>query len=184
MHREIAPQEFLSVDVLFATRVVELSHDDPADASRRGIRHADLIGRGREDPEDQGQQRANPEDVGPERFVKRCSPGPRLEMFARHYRHGWSQWGDQVEPAPLQLVTAPTEITMPSRFADAAYAYMKSVKQTEVFSNELWAAMLVARPDLTTKSETRKTPRTTMMRDLRKDERFVVGSRRVALAKK
>jgi len=37
-------------------------------------------------------------------IIERCSPGPRLEMFARHYRHNWHQWGDQVEPAPLRLV--------------------------------------------------------------------------------
>lgn len=37
-------------------------------------------------------------------LIERCSPGPRLELFARHYRRGWHQWGDQVEPAPLQLV--------------------------------------------------------------------------------
>ena len=37
-------------------------------------------------------------------LIERCSPGPRLEMFARFYRHGWYQWGDQVEPPPLQLV--------------------------------------------------------------------------------
>ncbi len=37
-------------------------------------------------------------------LVESCSPGPRLEMFARHYRHGWHQWGDQVETAPLALV--------------------------------------------------------------------------------
>lgn len=37
-------------------------------------------------------------------LMERCSPGPRLEMFARFYRNGWDQWGDQVEPAPLTLV--------------------------------------------------------------------------------
>jgi N6-adenosine-specific RNA methylase IME4 len=37
-------------------------------------------------------------------IVERCSPGPRLEMFARHYRRGWHQWGDQVEAPPLKLV--------------------------------------------------------------------------------
>ena len=31
-------------------------------------------------------------------LIERCSPGPRLEMFARHYRHGWHQWGDQSNP--------------------------------------------------------------------------------------
>jgi N6-adenosine-specific RNA methylase IME4 len=38
------------------------------------------------------------------RVIEQCSPGPRLELFARHYRRGWHQWGDQVEPAPLTLV--------------------------------------------------------------------------------
>ncbi len=37
-------------------------------------------------------------------LIERCSPGPRLEMFARHYRYGWHQWGDQVEAPPLKLV--------------------------------------------------------------------------------
>ncbi len=37
-------------------------------------------------------------------LIERCSPGPRLEMFARTYRHSWHQWGDQVEPPPLRLV--------------------------------------------------------------------------------
>lgn len=37
--------------------------------------------------------------------IERCSPAPRLELFARHYRHGWAQWGDEVAPAPLRLVT-------------------------------------------------------------------------------
>jgi N6-adenosine-specific RNA methylase IME4 len=37
-------------------------------------------------------------------IIEACSPGPRLEMFARFYRYGWHQWGDQVEAAPLKLV--------------------------------------------------------------------------------
>ncbi len=50
-------------------------------------------------------------------LVERCSPGPRLEMFARHYRYGWDQWGDQVEAAPLKLVepTGSAEITKPQK---------------------------------------------------------------------
>lgn len=36
--------------------------------------------------------------------VEQCSPGPRLELFARHYRYGWHQWGDQVERPPLELI--------------------------------------------------------------------------------
>lgn len=37
-------------------------------------------------------------------LIERCSPGPRLELFARHYRRGWTQWGDEIEAAPLRLV--------------------------------------------------------------------------------
>ena len=28
--------------------------------------------------------------------IEQCSPGPYLELFARHNRPGWSQWGDEV----------------------------------------------------------------------------------------
>lgn len=39
----------------------------------------------------------------PEAFyelIERCSPGPRLELFARHRRDGWTQWGDELAPPP------------------------------------------------------------------------------------
>ena len=29
-------------------------------------------------------------------IVEACSPGPYLEMFARHQRDGWAQWGNEV----------------------------------------------------------------------------------------
>jgi N6-adenosine-specific RNA methylase IME4 len=29
-------------------------------------------------------------------IIERCSPGPYLELFARHARNGWSQWGNEV----------------------------------------------------------------------------------------
>jgi N6-adenosine-specific RNA methylase IME4 len=28
-------------------------------------------------------------------FIERCSPGPYLEMFARHQRPGWEAWGNE-----------------------------------------------------------------------------------------
>jgi len=40
------------------------------------------------------------------KIIESCSPGPRLELFARHYRHAWKQWGDEVEAAPLHVVKA------------------------------------------------------------------------------
>lgn len=30
-------------------------------------------------------------------IAEQCSPGPYLELFARHCREGWSQWGDQLK---------------------------------------------------------------------------------------
>jgi N6-adenosine-specific RNA methylase IME4 len=31
-------------------------------------------------------------------IIEQCSPGPYLELFARHQRSGWVQWGHEVEP--------------------------------------------------------------------------------------
>ncbi len=35
--------------------------------------------------------------------IERCSPGPYLELFARHYRTRWTQWGDELGAAAEQL---------------------------------------------------------------------------------
>lgn len=32
-------------------------------------------------------------------IIEQCSPGPYLELFARHTRSGWSQWGNEVGEA-------------------------------------------------------------------------------------
>lgn len=37
-----------------------------------------------------------PEELYP--IIEACSPGPRLELFARHERKGWVSWGDEVPP--------------------------------------------------------------------------------------
>ena len=29
-------------------------------------------------------------------IIEQCSPGPRLELFARHERDGWAQWGNEM----------------------------------------------------------------------------------------
>lgn len=29
-------------------------------------------------------------------IIERCSPGPYLELFARHDRSGWAQWGNEI----------------------------------------------------------------------------------------
>ena len=33
-------------------------------------------------------------------IIEACSPGPYLELFARHHRQGWHQWGDMLEHIP------------------------------------------------------------------------------------
>ncbi len=36
-----------------------------------------------------------PDEIFP--ILEACSPGPRLELFARGLREGWTSWGDQAE---------------------------------------------------------------------------------------
>jgi len=31
-------------------------------------------------------------------IIEQCSPGPYLELFARHCMPGWSQWGNEITP--------------------------------------------------------------------------------------
>jgi N6-adenosine-specific RNA methylase IME4 len=37
-------------------------------------------------------------------IIEACSPGPYLELFARHPRPGWHQWGDELLPETHELV--------------------------------------------------------------------------------
>ena len=68
-----------------------------------------------------------------------------------------------------------------SKFGNAAFVWMKNNRKHDISTDELWEGLQRNNPELTTPSEKRKTPRTTCMRDLRKDSRFRVGSRRVAI---
>ena len=29
--------------------------------------------------------------------IEKCSPGPHLELFARHQRSGWVSWGNELQ---------------------------------------------------------------------------------------
>lgn len=35
-------------------------------------------------------------------LIERCSPGPFMEMFARHHREGWTLWGNEAPETPAQ----------------------------------------------------------------------------------
>lgn len=39
--------------------------------------------------------------------IEECSPGPYLELFARHARQGWHQWGDEIEERSRELLLFP-----------------------------------------------------------------------------
>lgn len=70
-----------------------------------------------------------------------------------------------------------------SRFAKAAEDWIRSQgPQREYSSHELWDGLCASVPDLTRPSESRKTPRATCMRDLRKDPLFEVQRGRIRLA--
>jgi hypothetical protein len=69
-----------------------------------------------------------------------------------------------------------------SKFGDAAFQWMRKHEHVSITSEELWLGLCRAEPALTQKTPTRKTPRGTCMRDLRKDSRFKVGNRMVSLA--
>ena len=69
-----------------------------------------------------------------------------------------------------------------TKFGSAALEWMQRAKKADVSTDELWKGLSETRPDLTAVAERRKTPRTTCMRDLRKDDHFEVGGRRVKLA--
>jgi N6-adenosine-specific RNA methylase IME4 len=44
-------------------------------------------------------------------LIERCSPAPYLELFARHPRSGWFQWGNEIEARGY----APRRVVLPRR---------------------------------------------------------------------
>jgi hypothetical protein len=68
-----------------------------------------------------------------------------------------------------------------SKFSDAAFAIVRAQKGA-MSTRDLWAALEAAHPELTAKTPTRKTPRTTCMRDVLKDKRFNSAAGKVTLS--
>ena len=49
-------------------------------------------------------------------IIEKCSPGPYLELFARHPHEGWSQWGDEIDgkaPTPESKQVAAIVVPQP-----------------------------------------------------------------------
>jgi N6-adenosine-specific RNA methylase IME4 len=42
-------------------------------------------------------------------IIEACSPGPYLELFARHGRPGWDQWGNEAPDASYDEVAATSD---------------------------------------------------------------------------
>jgi N6-adenosine-specific RNA methylase IME4 len=42
-----------------------------------------------------------PDELYP--IIEKCSLGPYLELFARHKRRGWKQWGNEIEDYIMQM---------------------------------------------------------------------------------
>jgi N6-adenosine-specific RNA methylase IME4 len=50
-------------------------------------------------------------------IIEDCSPGPYLELFARHARVGWSQWGNELDEDDCGLRSRVTAMSKPSATA-------------------------------------------------------------------
>jgi N6-adenosine-specific RNA methylase IME4 len=53
-------------------------------------------------------------------IIEACSPGPRLELFARGERAGWSVWGNQSEDYTINWPTYAHNSQLKGRWAEAA----------------------------------------------------------------
>lgn len=65
-------------------------------------------------------------------LIERCSPGPFIELFARHPRKGWRQWGNEVverhdESKGLHTVRS---------IADYRHGAMKEPLQVQLFEKK------------------------------------------------
>jgi len=71
-----------------------------------------------------------------------------------------------------------------AKFAVAAEDWLrKHAPSGTVTTADFWTGISKTNPELTTPSETRKTPKATCMRDVRKDGAFEVGGGRIGLRK-
>ena len=69
-----------------------------------------------------------------------------------------------------------------AKFAVAAEAWLrKHSPKKEISTKDFWEGLSREYPELTTRSETRKTPKAARLRDLRKDPAFKVGEGKISL---
>lgn len=68
----------------------------------RGRRQVNLF------PTRKREHSRKPEELYP--IIEGCSPGPYLELFARHVRPGWHQWGNEIEPEGSPCAPLPAAV--------------------------------------------------------------------------
>jgi len=42
-------------------------------------------------------------------IIEACSPGPHLELFARHSREAWCQWGNETAEDDVDALTSESD---------------------------------------------------------------------------
>lgn len=48
-------------------------------------------------------------------IIESCSPGPYLELFARHHQDNWAQWGDAMSVPAQPLDEPPGPVVLPTK---------------------------------------------------------------------
>jgi len=87
------------------------------------------------------------------------------------WQHGLQLWAQGSRSA----LSDGTAVRRRSKFGQAAEDWFKTMARANpVSASELWSGLCQTRPDLTTPSAGRKTPKATCMRDLRADSAFRV----------
>ena len=56
-------------------------------------------------------------------IIEKCSPGPYLELFARHPRRGWVQWGNEIVESKSALSSRPQPPQIPLSLEQARKGY-------------------------------------------------------------
>jgi N6-adenosine-specific RNA methylase IME4 len=61
--------------------------------------------------------------------IEQCSPGPYLEMFARHPREGWSQWGNEITATVNKVSSDRCTDALPSAVASGQLRLLERTNQ-------------------------------------------------------
>jgi N6-adenosine-specific RNA methylase IME4 len=69
-------------------------------------------------------------------IIESCSPGPYLELFARHHRLGWAQWGNEIENPERSEVLQLQFILEKSAQKEASESYQTMLTSEDVLQHD------------------------------------------------